>query len=321
MTVRTNLDMDVLRTFVTGFELGSFTRAADRLGRSQSAISTQLRKLEEQIGRPLVRRSGRGLAPTPAGEALLGYAKRLLELNDEAVRNVRGAEVEGWARLGLPQDLAESWLPAVLQAFSRAHPKVRIEVQVEQGARLAEKTLRGELDIALVWGDAEGSHVERVAELPMRWIARRDWPGAAPLDGGGLPFVAFGPPCAFRAAAVEALDAAGLPWRLAFTSYSLSGVWAAVEAGLGVTVRSTVAMPDGLAAVSSERLPTLPAVSLVLHRAEADPAPAVARLVDMLLAAIRDGAASGVSDLVHPSRSPNDDFQSSRCSTEGVVPT
>ncbi len=100
MSLRTNLDMDVLRTFVMGFELGSFARAADRLGRSQSAISSQLRKLEEQVGHTLVQKSGRGLVLTTAGESLLSYARRLLELNDEALDTVRGSDLEGWVRLG-----------------------------------------------------------------------------------------------------------------------------------------------------------------------------------------------------------------------------
>src|ERR1700748_189968 len=128
--------MDVLRTFVTWFELGSFARAADRLGRSQSAVSTQLRKLEDQVGQRLVQRSGRGLILTAAGESLLSYAKRLLELNDEAVGNIRVAEVEGWARLGLAQDFAESWLPPVLTRFSQAYPGVRMEVQVDRSVPL-----------------------------------------------------------------------------------------------------------------------------------------------------------------------------------------
>src|ERR1700722_19005432 len=109
MALRTNLDMDVLRTFVTGFELGSFARAADRLGRSQSAVRTQLGKLEDQVGRPLVQKSGRGLMLTTAGESLLSYARRILDLNDEALDRVRGGAVEGWVRLGLPQDFAETW--------------------------------------------------------------------------------------------------------------------------------------------------------------------------------------------------------------------
>ena len=291
MAMRTNLDMDVLRTFVTGFELGSFARAAERLGRSQSAVSTQLRRLEEQVGAPLVRKSGRGLALTTAGEGLLSYAKRLLDLNDEAVDSIRGADVEGWARLGLPQDFAESWLPAVLQRFARAHPRVRVEVQVDRSLPLIEKTLTGDLDVALVWGNENGGpHAERVANLPINWIGRPDWRGVESLCGEPIPFAAFAPPCSFRAAAIEALDAAGLPWRLVFTSPSLSGLWAAAEGGLGLTVRTTVNMPKTLVALdpAASGLPALPTVPLALHSAEGEPAPAVARLMDILLETIRD---------------------------------
>ena len=168
MPARTNLDMDVLRTFVTGFELGSFARAADLLGRSQSAVSTQLRKLEDQVGQPLVKKLGRGLSLTPAGESLLSYAMQMLELNNEAVDNVRGAEVEGWVRLGLPQDFAESWLPGVLAGFARAHPQVRVEVRTERYTLLIERTIKGELDLALAWGDGrDAPHAETVAEVPI----------------------------------------------------------------------------------------------------------------------------------------------------------
>ncbi len=283
--------MDVLRTFVTGFELGSFARAAERLGRSQSAVSTQLRRLEEQVGVPLVRKAGRGLALTTAGEGLLSYAKRLLDLNDEAIGSIRGADVEGWARLGLPQDFAESWLPNVLQRFARAHPRVRVEVQVGGSAPLIEKTLTGVLDVALVWGNESGGpHAERVANLPMTWIGRLDWRGVESLGGEPIPFAAFAPPCAFRSAAIDALDAAGLPWRLVFTSPSLSGLWAAAEGGLGLTARTTVNMPKTLTSLdpAASGLPALPTVPLSLHRAEAEPAPAVARLTDILLDTIRD---------------------------------
>ena len=291
MAIRTNLDMDVLRTFATGFELGSFARAAERLGRSQSAVSTQLRKLEDQVGQALVQKAGRGLALTTAGESLLGYAKRLLELNDEAVDSLRGADVEGWARLGLPQDFAESWLPAVLNRFSRAHPKVRIEVQVDRSAPLVDKTIKGNLDIALAWGDGGGApHAERVGDLSIAWIGRPDWPGVASLGRERLPLAAFTPPCSFRSTAVSALDGAGIPWRLVFTSPSLSGLWAAAEGGLGITARTTISMPKSLRALDPKvtGLPRLPSIPLMLHRAEAEPAPAVARLTDILLDTIRE---------------------------------
>ena len=290
MPARTNLDMDVLRTFVTGFELGSFARAAERLGRSQSAVSTQLRKLEEQVGVPLVRKAGRGLALTPAGESFIGYARRLLELNDEAVESIRGADVEGWVRLGLPQDFAESWLPAVLHRFARAHPRVRVEVQVDRSVALADKTMKGELDIALAWGDgSDGPHARHVAEVPIHWIGRPDWPGVAAQDGEPLAFAAFAPPCTFRAAATAALDDAGIPWRLVFTSPSLAGLWAAAAGGLGITVRTAIHVPDGLAVLDpvATGLPTLPLAALALHQADAEPPAAAGRLADILLETVR----------------------------------
>src|SRR3984957_15109204 len=175
MFARTNLDMDVLRTFVTGFELGSFARASERLGRSQSAVSTQLRKLEDQIGQPLVRKSGRGLALTPAGESLLSYAKRILELNDEAIDGLQEGEVEGWVRLGIPQDFAEGWLTAVLGQFARAHPKVRVEVRAEQNIAVIDRLVQGELDLARTWGADDKVRAERLVDLPMVWIGRPDW--------------------------------------------------------------------------------------------------------------------------------------------------
>src|ERR1700754_3925155 len=132
-------DLDVLRSFVTGIELGSFARAADRLGRSTSAVSAQLKKLEEQAGTPIFRKAGRGLALTEAGETMLGYARRLLDLNDEAAAAVQGVELEGWVRLGLQEDFGERLLPEVLGRFARAHPKVRIEARVARNAELLER--------------------------------------------------------------------------------------------------------------------------------------------------------------------------------------
>jgi DNA-binding transcriptional LysR family regulator len=286
MAVRTNLDMDVLRTFVMGFELGSFARAADRLGRSQSAVSAQLRKLEEQIGTPLVQKSGRGLALTTAGESLLSYAKRLLELNDEAVETIRGADLEGWVRLGLPQDFADTFLPAVLGRFARAHPKVRVEVQVDGSARLIEKTLQGELDVALAWGNSSGMpHAEWVANLSIAWVGLPEAGNTRDLGADPLPLIAFAPPCSFRAAGIAALDEANIPWRLVFTSPSLSGLWAATEAGLGITVRTTIAMPRTLAVLDplATGLPVLPPIPLSLHRNEPEARPVVRRLTEIVL--------------------------------------
>src|ERR1019366_1209895 len=127
---RMAFDLDVLRSFVTGIELGSFAKAADRLGRSTSAVSAQLKKLEEQVGAPVLQKSGRGMVPTAAGETMLAYARRLLALNDEAAVAVRGCDLQGWVRLGVQGEFGEHVLADILGRFARAHPKVRIDVTV-----------------------------------------------------------------------------------------------------------------------------------------------------------------------------------------------
>jgi DNA-binding transcriptional LysR family regulator len=291
---RTNLNMDVLRTFVTGLELGSFSKAAKRLGRSQSAISTQLRRLEEQVGKPLLEKSGRGLSLTTAGERLLSYAKRILELNDEVVDGLRDGEVEGWVRLGIPQDFAEGWLTSLLGRFARAHPKVRVEVRAEQNVQLIERLRNGELDLALAWaGNNDGVDVERLVDLPMVWIGRPDWAGIKALGGEPLPLVAFEPPCVFRSAGIDALDRAGISWRLAFTSPSLAGLWAATGAGLGVTLRTTIGLPSSLTVLKpgASGLPKLPKVVLTLCKTKADSA--VNRLSEILRETIAEQTVKG----------------------------
>lgn len=283
---RVTFDLDVLRSFATGIELGSFARAADRLGRSTSAISAQLKKLEEQAGTPIFRRAGRGLGLTEAGETMLAYARRLLDLNDEAAVALHGLDLEGWIRLGLQEDFGDSLLPAVLGRFARAHPKVRIEARVARNAELMERLAGGRLDLALVWGEAEGGpHGRRLAEVPMRWIGAASQPT---VRDDAIPLIAFESPCLFRETATAALDRAGIPWRLAFTSPNLSGLWAATAAGLGVTIRTGLGLP-GTLAVIDEALPgPLPRIALTLHQAEAEPSPPARRLADLIGQAVSE---------------------------------
>jgi len=292
MKVAPNLDLDVLRTFVTGHDLGTYAAAAERLGRSQSALSLQLRKLETQTGESLLRKDGRGLALTPAGEIMLSYARRMLELNDEAVAAVRGTAMEGWVRLGLVQDFAESWLPALLGRFARAHPGVRVEARVDRGAVLAAATAKGDLDLALVWGDLPGPRRTELAGVPIVWVGSAQHTVAAARP---LSLVTFEPPCVFRDAAVQALDRAGIPWRIAFTSPSLAGLWAAVEAGLGVTPRTRQSVPPKLSVLSGgNALPRLDAMAgLSLHAAGGNTSPAVMRLREVLVDSIRSEEFAG----------------------------
>jgi DNA-binding transcriptional LysR family regulator len=276
-----NLDMDVLRTLATAMDLGGFARAAERLGRSQSAVSLQMRKLEQQVGRPLFRRQGRGLALTDAGDVVLGYARRILELNDEAVAAARGMAVEGSVRFGVPQDFGDTWLPAVLARFTRAHPAVMIEARVDRTNGLVERIAQGGLDLALLWGNPPLPNATAVGRLPMAWIGRKGYVAA---PGDVIALALFEPPCVFRQPGIEALERQRRPWRLAFTSPSLGGLWAAAAAGLGITIRTRLGLPPHLVALGkASGLPKLPDTGLLLYAAAATPKPAVARLREIVL--------------------------------------
>jgi DNA-binding transcriptional LysR family regulator len=278
-----NLDMDVLRTLVAAQQLGGFNRAANHVGRSQSAISQQIRKLEERVGQPLFRKQGRGLALTEAGEIVLAYARRIVDLNDEAVAALRGFTINGVVRFGLPGDFADTWLPDALGLFKRAHPTVRIEATVDRNTSLVERLEKGQLDLAVLVSAEPRTDVEVLARLPMVWIGNAQ-PIAQGNDSEPMPLAVFEPPCIFRAAAIGALDEAGVPWRIAFTSPSLSGLWAAIDAGLGITVRTTANVPARLAVLDERaKLPKLPAAYLCLSGGGRTLSPAAARLRDILV--------------------------------------
>ena len=278
---RITFDLDVLRSYVAGIDLGTFARAADRLGRSTSAVSAQLKKLEEQVGLPLLRKSGRNLVPTDTGETLLAYARRLLELNDEAASAVRDIRLEGEARIGLQQDFGESLLTKVLGDFTRAHPRIHVEARLTCNEELMDLIRTGRVDLVLAWRSGESTpYSEPLAEPPMCWIGSAAHPPVALSKNRPLPLVVAEPPCLMRTAAEAALDRAGIPWRIAFTSASLSGIWSAVAAGIGLTVRTRIGLPAYL--TERDDLPALPAIGLVLHRAEDKPAEAVARLAAII---------------------------------------
>lgn len=293
-----NLNIDVLRTLVAAQELGGLNHAARRVGRSQSAVSQQLRKLEKQAGQALFRKQGRGLALTEAGDLVLRYARRILELNDEAVAAVHGAAVEGSVRFGMPSDFAETWLPAILGRFKRAHPSVRIEASVDRNTTVLKRLETGQLDLALLFDRGGRTGAEQLATVPMAWIGGEAVERQAVEEP--VPLVLFESPCVFRQAAIAALDAAGVPWRIAFTSPSLAGLWAAVDAGLGVTVRTASSRPAHLALLDRAMgWPDLPSLHLSLYTAGSSLSPAASRLRDILmdtvpasLAAARPSAAA-----------------------------
>jgi len=234
-----NFDMDLLRSLVALSDLGSLRLAADRVGRTQAALSLQMRKLSDQAGESIFDPGSRKLVLTDAGEVLLSYARRILALNDEAQGAIRRSNVSGAVRFGASQDFGEAWLPPVLAQFRRAHPSVALEIRVDGGTRLVSAFEAGEIDLALALGLGERPNAVCIGRLPLVWIAHRDFEWDRESR---LPLALFTSPCRFRSKAIAELDAASIQWDVALTSPSLYGVWAAVNAGLGVTVRT----PEGL---------------------------------------------------------------------------
>jgi DNA-binding transcriptional LysR family regulator len=248
-----SLDSDALRSFVLGIECGSFALAAQQLCRSTSAVSAQLKKLEQQCGMALVTKRGRRVVPTAGGEMLLSYARRLIALNDEAWRAVRGELLQGDLRIGMQEDFGESLMPGILGPFSRQHPGVRISARVDRNQPLLQAMADKSLDMALLWqGDDLPAQSQLMGQTALTWI------GAETLDisdvlkrGEALPLVMFEAPCLMRTRAITVLEQAGIAWRVVFTSHSLSGVWAAVQAGLGVTLRSHIGLPGYLSPLNA----------------------------------------------------------------------
>lgn len=259
----TNLDLDTLRTLIVANDLGGYRQAAKRLSRTPSAISLQMKRLQEDIGATLFRKDGRGTALTEVGEIALRYGRRMLALNDELLDTIRGASLAGSVKLGFSQDFAETVLPTVLSKFTKLYPLVLMEVRIEGNAALVEAVQKGELDMALAVGQEDRPTAQRIGELELVWIAGRDFTARS---GQPLPLVLLGPQCAFRKKAIEKLDEASIPWLIAAVSPSLAGLWASAIGGLGITARTSLGLPARLA---SDRtllnLPTLGSFPVTLH--------------------------------------------------------
>ncbi len=280
------LDLELLRTLSLVQETGTLARASRRVGRTLSAVSLQLKRLEAQCGRPLFRKVGRRLELNAEGERVLAAGRRMLALNDQLLESLRTDEAETRLRLGVPQDVAERWLPEALARFSRARPRVQLEVRVENNRVLRQLLADGGLDLAVTF-DRDGGPLPSEIELPVRWLAHPDfrWDPSTPL-----PLVLFEPPCIFRRMALEALDRADLAWRVSFSSPSLSGLWAAVSAGLGVTVRTELATPSRVVPVRWSRLPALPPLAFGVEVAGEPPSRTVEELRGLLAELLRRAA-------------------------------
>ena len=262
----TNLDLDLVRTFVTIAALGSFTRAAQRLHRQQSTISLQVQRLEDALGERLLERNPRRQRLTAEGEAFLVYARRLLDLNDEVVARVREPRMTGVVRLGTPEDFATRHLPDVLARFADAYPAVTLEVTCDLTLNLIEQFQAGNFDLTLIKRERSvAAGGLRVWREPLVWVTgSRDFAGTS----APLPLVVSPAPCVYRKRATESLDRARRPWRIVYTCGSLAGSIAAVKAGLGVTVLPKDMVPADLAIIDGAPLPDLRDTEIALLQAD-----------------------------------------------------
>jgi DNA-binding transcriptional LysR family regulator len=224
----------------------------------------QLKRLEEQIGEPVFLRAGKQMTLTGAGARLVEYARRLLDLNDEALSAASESSTGGTVTLGVPHDVTETWLPAVIEGFRRSHPSATLKVVEGRSAILLSRLADDQIDLAIVFSAKRPENAVWSADLPMAWIGRDDY---GVRKNQPLRLAAFDPPCFFRAAAIASLEHAGIDWSIGYVSNTLPDLWSAVKLDLGIAVRTPAAVPAGLAILDSKHgLPDLPSLNVSLCR-------------------------------------------------------
>jgi len=236
-----NLELDLLRSFAAVADTGSFTAAANLVARTQSAVSMQIKRLEDVLGRRVFERSSRSLELTTDGAMLLDYARRMLELNDESLRRIARPPVTGRARLGVTEYFVPNEVPRILARFAAAHPGVQLDVRMGLSRDLRVELDAGRLDAAIVRLDAN-SKAGSIWKEPQHWVAAEGFE----IGKGAVPLVVLPPGCVLREFAMEAFKRQKREWRLAYTGSSMTSVQAAVLAGLGVAIISESTVVPGM---------------------------------------------------------------------------
>lgn len=280
-----NLDLTALRALVAVTDAGGVTRAAGLLNLTQSAVSMQIKRLEEGLGVELFSRAQRKLTPTPEGEQLLGYARRMLELNDEALMRLTDTAFEGEIRLGVPHDIVYPEIPKILKAMAAEYPRVRVNLVSGFTSRLKEGFARGEYDVILTTEASPGEGGERLATRKLVWIGAPD--GIAwqqrPLR------LAFVERCFFRPIAQAALNGAGIRWEMAVGGESEQVAEATVTADLSITARMEGALPPGTVTIDgANALPDLGHLDICLYQAKVQKGEVMGRLLTQLRCAYGD---------------------------------
>lgn len=260
-----NIPTDLLRTFMKAIDHGSFTRAGQQVGRTQSAISLQIRRLEEIVDVQLFQRDAHKLRLTSEGRSLAQYARRILALNDEALASLHQPDVAGRIRLGAPHEYTASLLPEFLGKFARSHPNVMLEVTGDLSKSLVRRQSNGEFDLVVaLHTDKDPAEGMLLFTEPLVWITSEDHERHVdPV----LPLVVAPPPCIYRDRILHTLNDLGRNCRIAYLSSSYNGIIAAVRAGLGVTVMAGSTIPSGVRRLTErDGLPPLGQLHLRLHR-------------------------------------------------------
>lgn len=279
------LPMDGLRALLALQQTGNFTRAGEALGRSQAALSLQIRKLEDLTGEPLVDRTVRPVTLTAKGNLLAKYAQRMMTLEAECLAEIKGAHVEGKVRIGLPNDLAISYLPYVLGNFAKANPNIALDVVSDISRALVNQreANRSDLILAIHEEDSPLRPVKRWRD-PVVWVGVTDVAARRPL-----PLVLYPEGCGYRRRLLAALTGNGISARVAYSGASLSGIQAAVESGLGVTALSHHTVPKTLTVLPRDcGLPDLGSVEVALYMPTADPTAATRKLAAFLMQTLDD---------------------------------
>ena len=260
----TLLDIDQLRAFIAIAETGSFTKAAEVVNKTQSAVSMQMKRLEERLDRPIFARDGRASKLTEDGQRLLDYARRIVKLNIETITAFSDAELSGRVRLGVPDDYADRYLPEIMARFSRAYPGVELTVICEPSIDLLERIDANEIDLAIVTNCETKRASETFRRERLLWVTSNRH---STHTEERLPLALGRPACSWRRIAVDRMESVGRPYRILYSSSNAGAVTAAVLAGLAVSVLAESGLRPGMRVLTAaEGFPELPACRVGLVR-------------------------------------------------------
>ncbi|MCW5710650.1 LysR substrate-binding domain-containing protein [Shinella sp.] len=293
-----NFQTDLLRTFVSVIDLGAFTKAGEALGRTQPAISLQIRRLEELVGAPIIKQVGRTLLLTSEGEMLLSYAREILRLNDEAASYFNRAKIAGVIRVGLPNDYAVAFLQGVITEYTRQNPEISLELHCGWSAEILDRLRADELDIAIAMVNGESTQY-----LSRSWVERPVWAAVEDIKfdrAQGIPLAAHPEGCAYRSRMIQALDAANVRWRVAYTGSGIGGLQNAVINGLGISALTRYTMLPGMRILDEkDGFPPLAEIRVGLFYKHPRLSDAGIRLVNHVIARLDEAGVSGDPTRAH----------------------